>query len=156
MRLCEILSSERIFLDERGDVVRGKAEALRELARMLSPAVGVEPKVVESLLSERERLQSTGIGDGVAIPHTAVDAATQQVAALLLCPQGVEFEAIDGQGVTIIFGVLGPKRSTGEHLKTLARISRLLRNPDTRKKLLESRSALDAFGLIQAQDSALG
>jgi PTS system nitrogen regulatory IIA component len=156
MRLTEVLSAERILVDSDGGFVHDKKDALRLLAHLLSPALGVEKQTVERLLVEREQLQSTGIGDGVAIPHTSLDKAARQAGALLLCPLGVDFEAIDGEQVNIIFGVVGPKRATGEHLKTLARISRLLRDASTRAKLVASDSAVNAYELIQAQDETLG
>jgi PTS system nitrogen regulatory IIA component len=153
MRLCDILSVERILVDADGTSVRNKPDALRLLAELLSPALGIDKAHVEALLLERERLQSTGIGDGVAIPHTAVEEADNQAAALLLCPRGIDFEAIDGASVQIVFGVVGPKRATGEHLRTLARISRLLRDGSTRERLLSSESSAAAFELIQAHDA---
>jgi PTS system nitrogen regulatory IIA component len=153
MRLCDILSVDRILVDADGASVRNKPEALRVLAELLSPALGIDKAHVEALLLERERLQSTGIGDGVAIPHTAVEEAENQAAALLLCPRGIDFEAIDGQSVQIVFGVVGPKRATGEHLRTLARISRLLRDSATRARLLASESSAAAYELISIHDA---
>ncbi|HWA74980.1 MAG TPA: PTS sugar transporter subunit IIA [Polyangiaceae bacterium] len=153
MRLCEILSVDRILVDADGSAVRNKPEALRVLSGLLSPALGIDKAHVEALLLERERLQSTGIGDGVAIPHTAVEEAENQAAALLLLPRGIDFEAIDGGSVQIVFGVVGPKRATGEHLRTLARISRLLRDGNTRARLLASPSATAAYELIQDHDA---
>ena len=153
MRLCEILSVDRILVDGDGSVVKDKATALHLLSEMLSPALGIDQAQVESLLLERERLQSTGIGDGVAIPHTAVEAAESQAAALILCPRGIDFEAIDGDKVRIVFGVVGPKRATGEHLRTLARISRLLRDSSTREKLMSSADSTAALELIQINDA---
>lgn len=155
MRLIEILPSERILVDSNGGVVQSKSDALRVLAHLLAPAVGVEEETVEHLLADRERLQSTGIGDGVAIPHASVDSAPGQAAALLLCPQGVPFDAIDGNDVKIIFGVVGPKRATGEHLRTLARISRLLRDAGTRSRLATSEDSQAAFRLIETQETGL-
>ena len=153
MRLCDILSVDRILVDADGASVRNKPDALRVLAELLSPALGIDKAHVEALLLERERLQSTGIGDGVAIPHTAVEEAENQAAALLLCPRGIDFEAIDGQSVQIVFGVVGPKRATGEHLRTLARISRLLRDSATRARLLASESSAAAYELISIHDA---
>lgn len=153
MRLCEILSVERILVDADGSVVKDKTTALHLLSRMLSPALGIDQAQVESLLLERERLQSTGIGDGVAIPHTAVEEAVSQAAAVVLCPKGIDFEAIDGEKVRIVFGVVGPKRATGEHLRTLARISRLLRDVATREKLVSSANSAEALELIQTNDA---
>jgi nitrogen PTS system EIIA component len=154
-RLTEILNQQRILVDADGGVVHDKADALRLLASMLAPAVGSDEQSIERLLAERERLQSTGIGDGVAIPHTSVETAPSQSAALLLCPRGVPFDAIDGDRVNIIFGVVGPKRATGEHLRILARISRLLRDAATRERLLASGGAIEAYELIESQDESL-
>ncbi|HVJ17354.1 MAG TPA: PTS sugar transporter subunit IIA [Polyangiaceae bacterium] len=154
MRLSDILTAERILIDLDGSLVKSKADVLRLLAEMLSPAVGSSREDVESLLAERERLQSTGIGDGVAIPHSSLDSAERQAAALLLVPTGVEFDAIDGARVRIVFGVVGPKRATGEHLRTLARISRLLRDEQTRIRLLESESPAAAYELIEGHEAA--
>lgn len=156
MRLCEILAEDRILVDSDGGAIQTKSDALRLMARMLAPAVDVEPAEVERLLADREKLQSTGIGDGVAIPHASADTAARQAAALLLCPRGVPFDAIDGENVTIIFGVLGPRRATGEHLRTLARISRLLRDESTRTKLKTSAGATEAFRFIEAHEEAMG
>lgn len=156
MRLCDILSAERILVDADGGFVREKRDAMRLLARLLAPAAGVDQSRVEEILVAREKLQSTGIGDGVAIPHASCDEAPAQAAALLLCPHGVAFDAIDGGEVTIVFGVVGPRRATGDHLRTLARISRLLRDAATRERLAHSTTADGAFKLIADQDSSMG
>lgn len=156
MRLSDIVKAERILVDSDGGFVQEKIDALRLLAHLLAPAVGAAKETLEKLLTERERLQSTGIGDGVAIPHTSVDSASAQAGALLLCPLGVPFESIDGEKVTIVFGVVGPKRATGEHLRTLARISRLLRDSDTRERLVHSATPEEAYRLIEAHDASMG
>ncbi len=101
---------------------------------------------------EREQLQSTGIGEGVAIPHGAMAQLETQCAALLIVPNGVEFQAIDGERVTLLFAVIGPKRATGEHLKTLARVSRLLRNKGFRERLIASPDAATAHELIATEE----
>ena len=111
------------------------------------------PDYVERVLAEREALQSTGIGEGVAIPHGALAQLEAQYAALLIVPEGVDFAAIDGDKVTILFAVIGPKRATGEHLKTLARVSRLLRNRGFRDRLVACRDGHAAFDLIASEES---
>jgi len=155
MRLSDILSEQRILVDVGGTLVRSKDMALVRLGAMLAPAVGVSDLEVHRLLLERENLQSTGIGDGVAIPHASTDDAPGQAAALVVSPSGIEFEAIDGAKVHIIFGVVGPRRATGEHLRTLARISRLLRDPSTRNRLISSVDAATAHQLVVTQDASL-
>lgn len=152
MRLSDIISKDRILVDRDGTLAN-KAEALRALARLLGAAASAPEEEVLALLLEREHLQSTGIGDGVAIPHSALEHAEGQAAALLLFPRGIDFDAIDGQPVHIVFGVVGPKRATGEHLRTLARISRLLRDEATRKQLANAESPAAAFALIEAHDA---
>ncbi|MDX2052006.1 MAG: PTS sugar transporter subunit IIA [Polyangiaceae bacterium] len=158
MQLSEILVPERIVVDRDGVLIGDKRAAIGMLAKLLADAVGVSELELNELLLERERLQSTGIGDKVAIPHASVDVPGSQAGALLLCPKGLEFDAIDGAPVTIVFGLVGPRRSTGEHLKALARISRLLRSPTTRAELLAANDAADAFAKILAEEApvALG
>lgn len=154
MRLSEMLAAQRIFVDTDG-AVSGKDDALKKLAAFIAPVVGSDENALEQALCERERLQSTAIGDGVAIPHTFVESAGGQAAALLLCPRGIPFDAIDGADVNIVFGVVGPKRDTGAHLRALARISRLLRDADVRRRLVESGDPDAAFKLIEQHEAEL-
>jgi PTS system nitrogen regulatory IIA component len=155
MRLSEMLAAPRIIVDHDGSRVHDKSDALRMIASIIAPVVGSDEDALEQLLGERERLQSTGIGDGVAIPHTFVDEAPGQAAALLLCPHGVPFESIDGVPVNIIFGVVGPKRDTGAHLRALARISRLLRDDVMRERLVATIDSESAFKLIEEREASL-
>ena len=153
MILTDILSSERVKVAVLGSGVESKDDALHALAKLLasgSPSTGVTD--FYRVLAEREALQSTGIGDGVAIPHGALENLSGQLAALLICPAGIPFDAIDGAPVHILFAVVGPKRATGEHLKTLARISRLLRDPSFREKLLASADRAQAYSLIRSAE----
>ena len=156
MRITDILPKESIYVDALGTVVHGKFDALRVLSELLAPALGCEGHMIEELLAERERLQSTGIGDGVAIPHTSLEAAGRRAAALVVSPQGIPFDAIDGGKVHIVLGVIGPKDATGEHLRVLARISRMLRDERTRLALSHAQTAGEAFGVIEAREQQLG
>lgn len=156
MLITDILAQSRVCVDQEGKAVRTKLDALRVLAEMMAPELSVEGRQVEDLLTERENLQSTGIGDGVAIPHASLEAAPKRTAGLLICPRGVAFDAVDGRNATIIIGVVGPKQATSEHLRVLARISRLLRDPETREKLIAARSAAEAFALVESRDRDLG
>ena len=154
MRLSEILTVERIVVDPAGAGAPDKTHAIQLLARLLCSDGTLPLQTVETLLLEREALQSTGIGDGVAIPHTSLEEVDNQKAALLLLPQGLDFDAIDGQPAFIIFGVIGPKRAASDHLKILAKVSRLLKSPETRRRLLESGSNQQAYSLIEEQESS--
>lgn len=154
MRLTEILSVDRIVVDPSGAIVSDKNQVLAELGRLLAIGTEVTPQQIEAQLAEREKLQSTGIGDGVAIPHTSLEAFSSQCAALILVQKGIEFESIDGDPARIVFGVVGPKRAASEHLKILAKVSRLLRSPETRRRLLDSTSAEQAYSLIEEHEAS--
>src|SRR5438128_1549055 len=152
MRLTDLLSPERVGIQRSGEPF-DKEKAIALLAGMLGERDGVTTSEIERVLLEREQLQSTGIGEGVAIPHGALPQLREQVAALLIVPDGVEFQAIDDAKVSILFGVIGPKRATGEHLKTLARVSRLLRSRDFRARLVGAEDSTAAFELISAEET---
>src|SRR5580658_10456597 len=158
MHLTDLLTSDRVAIRRSGqqgssDKAFDKDRALGVLAELLASGTpNVDRAEVERVLVEREYLQSTGIGEGVTIPHGALSQLETQVAALLIVPDGVDFAAIDGHKVTILFAVIGPKRATGEHLKTLARVSRLLRNRAFRDRLVAASSPEVAYGLIAEEE----
>ncbi|AUX24671.1 PTS fructose transporter subunit IIA [Sorangium cellulosum] len=154
MQVCDILSAHQVSVaSEQEGLVRSKAEALRRLAALLAAGQQrVETEDIERVLVERERLQSTGVGGGVAIPHGAMEGVERLTGAVLLCPKPIDFDAIDGAPVSILVAVIGPKRATGEHLKTLARISRLLRDEAFRRRLLGASTGRAAFDLIAAEE----
>ena len=156
MRLAELLSPDRIAIRRAGPMSNGKLDkpaALHELADMLGRGTHTDVAEVERVLAEREALQSTGIGEGVAIPHGALAEVSSQCAALLLVPDGLDFSSIDDRDVHILFAVVGPKRATGEHLRTLARVSRLLKSAEFRGKLLSQNDPSAAFDLIAVEES---
>lgn len=152
MRLTDLLSAERVVVRRGEGALDDKRSAIALLARLLAEGSGLAPSVVARVLEEREELQSTGIGDGVAIPHGAVADLERQCAALLIAPDGIGFDAIDGEDVNLLFSVIGPKRATGEHLKTLARVSRLLRNRAFRERLLAAEDGRAAFDLLRHEE----
>jgi nitrogen PTS system EIIA component len=153
MPLKELLSEERIAVRHNDAATPlDKPGALHRLATMLAAGAHVDAAAVERVLVEREQLQSTGIGEGVAIPHGALAQLETQFASLLIVPEGLEFAAIDGLHVNILFAVVTPKRASGEHLKTLARVSRLLRNKGFRERLVAATSPKEAYDLISTEE----
>ncbi len=140
----------RVAAARDGDsAVRDKSEALERLARLLASGdERLDAKTIEELLVRREDQQSTGVGGGVAIPHAAVENLDRIIGAVLLCPGPIQFDAVDGLPVSILFAVIGPRRSVGEHLKTLARVSRLLRDDQFRARLVGAPDGPAAFELI--------
>ncbi len=153
MQLMQLLTAERVAIRHNVPAAPlDKAGALHTLARLLTHGTAIDVAQVERVLVEREQLQSTGIGEGVAIPHGALSQLDTQHATLLIIPEGVDFAAIDGLSVNILFAVVGPKRATGEHLKTLARVSRVLRNKTFRDRLVAAPNAEAAYNLLAAED----
>jgi nitrogen PTS system EIIA component len=90
---------------------------------------------------------------GVAIPHGAIGSLPTQIAALLIVPEGVDFHAIDHTKVRIFFCVIGPKNASGEHLRTLARIARLLRSDSVRTRLVGTDSDENAYKIVRMEES---
>jgi len=153
MRLTELLSEERVAIRHHdGTHALDKPATLKILAEILARGAHVDVAAVERVLTDREQLQSTGIGEGVAIPHGALPQLETQFAGLLIVPEGVDFAAIDGQPVNILFAVITPKRATGEHLKTLARVSRVLRNKAFRERLIAVPDPKEGYALISNEE----
>jgi PTS system nitrogen regulatory IIA component len=157
MPIIDILSAESVAVSNPAEgPVRDKPGALERLAALLAsgqPAVDAER--ILQVLTERERLQSTGVGGGVAVPHGSVDQLERQVGALLVCPEPIPFQAIDGEPVNILFALVGPKGVPAEHLKILARVSRLLRDGSFRQRLAQVTVGREAYELICATDRGL-
>lgn len=154
MHVVDILSPVRVAVSrDGGDQVRTKQQVIQRLSQLLSQGVDrLDAGSIESMLLRREEQQSTGVGGGVAIPHAAIEELDHIIGAVLLCPEPVGFDAIDGLPVSIFFAVIGPRRAVGEHLKTLARVSRLLRDDHFRKSLVEAPTGSAAFDLIAREE----
>lgn len=154
MRVSDVLATQRVWVSGPGAAdIWDRAGALDRLSALLAPAAEVERAVIAEHLERRERLQTTGIGEGVAIPHCALSSVPRHLAALLLIPEGIDFQAIDRQPVRIVFGVVGPC-DTRIHLRLLTRISRILRNPATRSALCAADNALEAMQVIREAEGA--
>jgi nitrogen PTS system EIIA component len=154
LKLTDLLTVDRVAVRTNGQADLDKTGVIKLLASLLASGAHVDDSIVAKVLLEREALQSTGIGEGVAIPHGALSEVSEQVAAVVTVPKGISFDAIDGQEVNILIAVIGPKRASGEHLKTLARISRVLRNVAFRKRLLEASSPKEAYDALVAEEEA--
>jgi len=131
-----------------------KEEALLELAAKVAER---HPRLdrtdIFRVLQDREKLGSTGVGDGVAIPHGKLKRAGDLVLVFGRSKTGVNFDALDGHKVHIFFLLIAPEEAFGLHLKMLGRISRILKDPKVRKELLEAPDAAAIHGIIQEQDS---
>ena len=131
-----------------------KRAILEELAHYLA---GRHPRIdrdtLARVLTEREMLASTAIGEGVAIPHGKLASVNEIVACLGRAPGGVEFDSMDSQPTYLFFVLVAPESSTGAHLKALARISRVFKDPEFRRRLLAAPDA-DAMYTVVADEDA--
>jgi PTS system nitrogen regulatory IIA component len=131
-----------------------KQAILEELAEHLAAHhPGVDRAALVKVLVDREKLASTAIGEGVAIPHGKLDAVGRLVACVGRSRAGVDFDSIDGQPTHIFFVLVAPENSTGIHLKALARISRLFKDPEFRARLLAAPDAATMFKVIAEEDA---
>ena len=151
MKITDILVREGSILDL---VATGKDDLLAELAGALAAAEpALERDSLLNVLREREALQSTGIGEGVAIPHGKIAGLDRLVATFARSTAGVDFESIDGQPTQLFFLLVVPEQSGGQHLKALARISRFFRDASFREKLLDAGKLDEIFRAIEEEDA---
>ncbi len=150
MKIADILDEAAVVQDLHSATKKG---VLEELSHVLvqEGKIPDQDKVVEVLL-EREKLGSTGIGDGIAIPHGKMKGIEELVASFGRSIQGVNFESVDNKPAHLFFLLVTPENSAGVHLKALARISRLLKDPSFRNRLMEARDRQDLFRIIVEAD----
>ena len=153
MKIEEMLKPEYIIealqSDKKRDVL------LELLAPFLKNYQKLDPEVTLSVLMEREKLGSTGIGEGIAIPHGKLAGLDNLIICFGRSAAGVDFNAMDGNPVHLFFLLLAPENSAGQHLKALAKISRMLKDSRFRAKLMEAKSRDDIFGMISQQDDII-
>jgi PTS system nitrogen regulatory IIA component len=153
MKIMDILVRDAVILDLE---VQGKREVLAAMCTALAAA---EPKIqaerLLEVLEQRESLQSTGIGEGVAIPHGKLGGLDRLVAMFARSPAGVDFASIDQRPTHHFFLLVVPEHSGGQYLKALARISRFFRDPAFRQQLVAARSREDILRAIEQEDAKL-
>lgn len=152
MTLLDILASKSTIVGLKSETKDGIIEELVNSLEV-GDVITDRDKVLQAVL-EREKIMSTGIGDGIAIPHGKSDAVVKLAAALGIHKRGVEFEALDGEPAYVFFLLVSPANVSGPHIKALARISRLLKNDDFKKKLIEADSAEEVIEAIEAEEEA--
>ena len=151
MKIMDILVRDAVILDVESGA---KEDLLAEMARALAKSVpALDSERLLTVLLEREALQSTGIGEGVAIPHGKIAGLEKLVASFGRCRAGLDFDSIDGQPTQLFFLLVVPEHSGGAHLKALARISRFFRDSDFREQLVGAESLDDILAAIEAEDA---
>jgi PTS system nitrogen regulatory IIA component len=153
MKIVDYLKEDCIITNLKS---RDKEGVLRELIKLLEKNGYVKDgdKILESVL-EREKLGSTGIGQGIAIPHAKTEQINDILCALGISQNGVDFDSLDGEPVFIVFLVLAPTKSIGQHLKTLAKIARLLKDKVFRNTLRNAKSPSEALKIIKEDEEKL-
>lgn len=151
MKISEILTKKNIIKDLKSF---DKESVLEELSNFLKDR-GEIPNKENLLLSliEREKLGSTGIGENVAIPHAKIRDIDKIITVFARSQIGVEFESLDQKPVNFIYLILAPENSTGQHLKALARISRLFKNPSLRESVLRANEIDQIYSILVDEDS---
>jgi len=152
VRLSDILAVERVNVGLHADDKRGALEALAAL--FVRNDARLDAQAITRVFEEREALASTGVGSGVAIPHGRLPEVERLMAAVGVVKRGVDFDAIDGRPAHILVAVLGPEKHTGDHLKALARFSRLLRDESVRARILAAQTDAEAYGVILGEDGS--
>lgn len=148
--LSDMLRPDAVLMD----VAAASRKAIfQTLATAMAPQIGVDPRVIVDTLNAREKLGSTGFGNGVAIPHGKMDGLTQVVGAFVRLANPVEFQSVDDLPVDLIFVLLSPVGAGADHLKALARVSRQLRDRAFLAKLRGAGSPDALYALFTADEA---
>lgn len=150
MHLAEVMRPEMFWSDLKS---KTKPEVIRELAGDISSVEAeLEPLNIAEILMERERLGSTGIQDGIAIPHGKVPGLDHIIVACGNSVDGIDFDSHDSKPTHLFFVLLAPEFAAGQHLKVLARLSKLLKDEQIRDKLMGSESGQEMYKLLIEED----
>jgi len=149
MKILDILKEETIISELTATDKKG---VLQELTGPVAQVSGVNQDEMVRVLLERERLGSTGIGTGVAIPHGKLRSLDSLLVGFGRSRKGIGFDAIDGRPAHLFFLLMAPENSTGDHLRMLARISRLLKDSALRQSLMDAAGPHELYTLIENED----
>ena len=148
MKIADILAPDAVLHNVKA---KSKKQLLTELARLAAKKTGLDETVVLDALIERERLGTTGIGYGVALPHTRLG-KLKKIFCGFATSEPVDFDAVDNKPVDLAFVLLVPEEAGADHLKALARLSRLLRNEETVNALRKAETAKELYKLVVEND----
>jgi nitrogen PTS system EIIA component len=145
MTLADIIDASAIFANVKA---QNKKQLLQELSQSMAELTGVETRTVFDTLNTREKLGSTGLGQGIAIPHGRLAGIDRVQGLFAHLGQPIDFGSIDGDPVDLVFVLLAPQHDGADHLTALARISRLLRQPQTVAKLRGTQSPEALYAIL--------
>lgn len=147
MKISEILSRDSVLVDIKANNKRG---LLQELSAKAAEIAGVDERVVADSVWERENLGSTGYGNGTAFPHARIEGLDKVVATFARLSQPIDFNAVDGKLVDLVFLLISPENSGADHLTALATLSRVLKNPDICEKLRQAGSKEEILAILNS------
>ena len=151
MNICDVLKPEQIIPNLSGN---SKMEVIDKLIDIFIGDERVaDIEVVRKAVKEREEIMSTGVGNGFAIPHGKTNSVTDLIAAFGRCENPIDFEALDGEPVNLIFLLIGKENMVGPHIKMLSRISRMMNNTEFRANLVNSNSSAQIYELFKSEES---
>lgn len=151
MRLTDVLKTELIKIPLAG---KSRDDCIKELIEKLSENNTIKStETIFSAVIERERIMTTGVGNGIAIPHCKHSDSPEFAVCLGVHSGGVDFESIDKKPVKIVFLLVGPENNPGLHIKLLSRISRLMSNEELRNQLQSCQNDNDAYNLIHEEEN---
>jgi PTS system nitrogen regulatory IIA component len=145
MTITDLVALEAIVPALR---VSSKKQALQDLAARAATLTGQNERAIFEVLLQREKLGTTAVGYGVAIPHGKLAKLTRMFGLFARLDRPIDFEALDGQPVDLVFLLLAPEAAGADHLKALARVARLLRDQDTANKLRAARDAEALYAVL--------
>ncbi len=152
MQITDMFKKDYIIEELKAKTKRAVLAELSEL--FTRDQTSLQGESVVDVLLEREKLGSTGIGDGIAIPHGKLKGLENLVISFGRSREGIDFDAIDGRPVHLFFLLMAPESSTGQHLKALAKISRMLKDQDFRHDLLTAKSKEEIYRKIAEKDES--
>jgi len=151
MQIAQLLNPDRVAIDVQ---VGSKKRALEALSTLLAhDQEGITATEIFDSLISRERLGSTGLGHGVALPHGRVSGTDQTLGAFIRLEEGIDFDAIDDQPVDLLFGLLVPEEATDEHLRLLATLAENFSDPQLRRALREAESGDRLIALLTRRET---
>jgi nitrogen PTS system EIIA component len=150
MKITDMLCREFVL----GELtVTNKHDVLAELTGVFAKGgIKINPEAMVAVLLEREKLGSTGIGGGIAIPHGKIGGIEEMLVSFGRSREGISFDAMDGKPVHLFFLLMAPENSVGLHLKALAKISRMLKDATLRENLLKAQTQEDLYRIIAEKD----
>lgn len=152
MKISDILAENLVITGLEGNSKDEIIDAMIDLVAT-SPKVVDKGKVREAIF-EREKIMSTGVGNGFAIPHGKTDAVTDIVAAFATTAQPIDYQSLDEKPVRLVFLLVGKDNMVGPHIKLLSRISRLMSKEDLRKRLLDVKTPKEVLDLFRQEEAA--